>query len=49
VDAGDGKYYIQSKLGTVLDVTSASAAAGTNVQTYTFNQSTAQKWTLLET
>ena len=48
-DAGDGKYYIQSKLGTVLDVTSASAAAGTNVQTYTFNQSTAQKWTLLET
>ena len=43
VDAGDGKYYIQSKLGTVLDVTSASAAAGTNVQTYTFNQSNSPK------
>ena len=46
VDAGNGSYYIQSKLGTVLDVQGGKAIAKTNVQAYDFNKSTAQKWVL---
>lgn len=46
VDAGNGQYYIQSKLGTVLEVTYGSTANGANVQTYALNRSTAQKWIL---
>lgn len=46
VDAGNGKYYIQSKLGTVLDVSGGNIAKGTNVQLYGLNSTTAQKWVL---
>ena len=45
-DSGDGYYYIQSALGTYLDVQSGVAADGQNVQTYTRNGSTAQKFRL---
>ena len=31
VDAGNGMYYVRSKLGTVLGLSTESAAAGTNV------------------
>lgn len=46
IDAGNGSYYLQSKLGTVLDVASGSTASGTNVQAYTLNKTTRQRWTL---
>ena len=46
VDAGDGSYYIKSKLGTVIDLTSGVVQAGTNVQMYTLNKTNAQKWVL---
>lgn len=46
IDAGDGSYYIQSRLGTVLDVNNASTADGSNVQTFILNKTNAQKWTL---
>lgn len=48
IDAGNGYYYIVSKLGTVLDVNGASTTNGANVQTYTLNKSNAQKWKLSE-
>lgn len=47
IDAGNGYYYIVSKLGTVLDVSGASTANGANVQTYTLNKSNAQKWKII--
>lgn len=43
---GHGRYYIQSALGTYLDVYNASPASGTNVWAYQFNSSIAQKWEL---
>ena len=39
-------YYIQSKLGTVLDIDAGVISQGRNVQTYALNESNAQKWKL---
>ena len=47
MNAGNGKYYIQSKLGTVLDVKNGGTNSGNNVQTYKLNQTDAQKWILI--
>nr|WP_283811201.1 RICIN domain-containing protein [Enterococcus larvae] len=44
VDAGNGAFYIQSKLGTVLDCPGGKTAFGTKLQTYKLNRSNAQKW-----
>jgi hypothetical protein len=49
LDAGDGTYYLQSKLGTVLSLASATVGNGTNVQTGTLSYSTAQRWSLVST
>ena len=46
LDAGNGKYFIQSKLGTVLDLLNAVTTPGNNVQAYELNLSDAQKWVL---
>lgn len=46
IDAGDGSYYIKSKLGTVVDLTSGVLQPGTNVQMYSLNRTNAQKWVL---
>ena len=47
LDAGNGKYFIQSKLGTVLDLLNAVTTPGNNVQAYELNLSNAQKWVLI--
>ena len=47
LDAGNGKYFIQSKLGTVLDLLNAVTTPGNNVQAYELNLTNAQKWVLL--
>ena len=44
VDAGDGFFYIQSKLGYYLDVRGGQGKDGTQVWTYTLNRGRAQKW-----
>ena len=49
VDAGNGSYYIRSKLGTVVDITNGSLQAGVNIQMYSLNYSNAQKWKLKST
>lgn len=46
VDAGNGYYYIQSKLGTVLDCTDGKTTVGTKLQSFTLNRTNAQKWRL---
>lgn len=46
VDAGNGSYYIQSKLGTVLDIQGGKIVSKANVQAYNSNGSDAQKWKL---
>lgn len=46
VSAGDGYFYIQSKLGYYLDVWNNCTADGTNVQIYQFNGGNNQKWKL---
>lgn len=46
VSAGDGYFYIQSKLGYYLDVWNNRTADGTNVQIYQFNGGSNQKWKL---
>ena len=43
-DAGDGLYYIKSKVGTYLDLANNNLSEGANIQMYTGNQSAAQKW-----
>lgn len=43
-DAGAGKVYIKSKLGTIVDVQSGKNTPGTNVQMFKFNGANAQKW-----
>lgn len=48
VDAGNGSFYIKSKLGTVIDLQWGATAAGTNAQMYSLNGSNAQKWLLNE-
>lgn len=47
-DAGDGYYYISPRCNEslCLDVYSASSSDGANVQVYTANQTSAQKWKL---
>ena len=40
----DGKYYIQSKKGTVLDLSTSSATSGINVQTDELKGEISQKW-----
>ena len=44
IEAGNGNYYIRSKLGTAIDVTGAKANAGVNIQLYNMNGTSAQKW-----
>ena len=46
IDNGDGSFYIKSKLGTVIDVSGGVIQSGRNVQMYTMNGSSAQKWKL---
>ena len=46
VDAGNGNYYIQSKLGTVLDIQNGTIRAQNNIQTFELNKTNAQKWKL---
>lgn len=46
ISAGSGYYYIQSKLGTYLDVWNNQTADETNIQTYQFNGGNNQKWKL---
>lgn len=44
VDAGNGSYYIKSKLGTAVELQSGKTTAGTNIRMYTMNGTAAQKW-----
>lgn len=44
IDAGNGYYYLRSKLGTYIDLKSASTKDGNYIQTYTLNKTQAQKW-----
>lgn len=46
VSAGNGSYYIKSKIGTVVDLTSGNIKSGTNIQMYTMSYVDAQKWNL---
>lgn len=47
IDAGNGYYYIKSKLGTTIDVTSGDPSIGTNIQLYAMNGTEAQQWALV--
>ncbi|MDY3998712.1 MAG: RICIN domain-containing protein [Blautia sp.] len=49
VSAGNGYYYIQSKLGTYLDAANGQAGNGINVWACTGNKTNAQKWKLTPT
>ena len=44
VDAGNGAYYIRSKVGTVIDLASGQAVSGTNVCMDSMNGDASQKW-----
>ena len=46
IDAGNGYYFIRSKLGTYLDVQYSNTNAGTPIWMYPFNGTNAQKWKL---
>ena len=46
-DAGDGYYYILSRLGTALDNAWGNAVNNNNVQTYEVNQTNSQRWKLV--
>ena len=48
-NAGNGYYYLQSRLGTYLDNANNSSALGNNVIAYSFNGSSAQKWRFIST
>ena len=49
IGAGDGTIYIQSKLGTVLDINGTIAASGTNVQmSSSMGAKNSQKWLLVK-
>ena len=48
IDAGDGNFYIRSALGTYIDVKYGATTEGTEIWTYDFNGSSAQKWSLTE-
>lgn len=45
--ADDRNIYIQSKLGTFIDLANSDTTEGTNVQLFSFNGSIAQKWQLV--
>lgn len=45
-DAGDQQVYIQSKLGTCIDLFNGELTVGNNIQLNCFNGSYTQKWTL---
>lgn len=45
-DAGNQQVYIQSKLGTCIDLSNGEPTIGNNIQLYSFNGTIAQKWTL---
>ena len=44
VDAGNGSFYIRSKLGTVIDLASGQAVSGTNACMDNMNGDACQKW-----
>ena len=44
IDAGNGYYYLRSKLGTYIDLQNGSMNDGNCIWTYTLNKSAAQKW-----
>lgn len=46
IDAGNGCYYIRSKLGKTIDIAGAKTKNGTNIQVYSANGTNAQKWLL---
>lgn len=46
ISANDGSYYIQSKIGTVLDLNTNRAVSGANVQMNKKSTRTTQKWKL---
>ena len=46
MDAGNGKYYIRSKVGLVIDIANGTISSGTNLQIYNANFTNAQKWIL---
>ena len=48
VSAGNGMYYIRSKVGTVIDLASDQATAGVNVCMDNMSNTASQKWILAE-
>lgn len=46
-DAGNNEVFIQSKTGTFVDLANGDTTQGTNVQLFSFNGSSAQKWHLI--
>ena len=46
IDAGDGCYYIKSKVGTYLDLKVANTTEGNYIQTNILNKNNAQRWKL---
>lgn len=46
VEAGNGTYYIKSKLGTVLGISSANVTSGSNICTQTMKDENSLKWQL---
>ena len=48
INAGNGYYYIKSKLGLYLDAYNGTASNGNNVWGYSLNKSNAQKWKLVK-
>ena len=43
-----GNYYIQTKNGGVIDIQNGTLNAGTNVQTFTWNATNAQRWSFVQ-
>lgn len=46
IQNSDGSYYIKSKLGTVIDISGGVVQNGRDIQMYTINGTSAQKWVL---
>ncbi|MDO5415378.1 MAG: RICIN domain-containing protein [Bacillota bacterium] len=44
LDIGNGKYFLKSKLGTFIDVSSGSMAENNNIWMYSYNGTAAQIW-----
>ena len=42
-----GNYYIQTKNGGVIDIQNGTLNAGTNVQTFSWNGTNAQRWSFV--